>query len=160
MSPSIDEQIVLVTGALGRLGTAFSKSIVASGGNVFLVDIDEEKGEQLLIELGNKKAFFYQADTSMAGGIEQSIQACVAQFGKVDTVVHAAYPRSAGWGATLENLKPEHLFEDLNKQLGGAIILSQQVLHYFQQQGGGHLIHISSIQGIAAPKFEHYEGTR
>ena len=24
---------------------------------------------------------------------------------------------------------------------------------------GGNLIHISSIQGISAPKFEHYEGT-
>ena len=160
MSHSIDEKIVIITGAAGRLGKAFSKSVVASGGNAFLVDLDEEKGEQLASKLGHKQANFYQADITTATGIEQSIQACVAQFGKVDAVVHAAYPRSAGWGATLENLKSENLFEDLNKQLGGAIILSQQVLHYFQQQGGGHLIHISSIQGIATPKFEHYEGTQ
>ena len=38
-------------------------------------------------------------------------------------------------------------------------MLSQQVISQFQQQGGGHLIHISSIHGVAAPKFEHYEGT-
>ena len=156
----MDQQIVLITGAAGRLGKAFSKSIVESGGNVFLIDVDEEQGQRLVKVLGMKQAKFLVADITTVAGIQQSIQACVAQFGKVDAVVHAAYPHSMGWGATLENLKPEYLFEDLNKQLGGAILLSQQVIHYFQQQGSGHLIHISSIQGIAAPKFEHYEGTQ
>lgn len=33
------------------------------------------------------------------------------------------------------------------------------MIHYFQKKGGGSLIHISSIQGVAAPKFDHYEGT-
>jgi NAD(P)-dependent dehydrogenase (short-subunit alcohol dehydrogenase family) len=33
------------------------------------------------------------------------------------------------------------------------------VMKYFISQGHGNLIHLSSIQGVAAPKFEHYEGT-
>ena len=77
----------------------------------------------------------------------------------MDAVVHAAYPQSAGWGSSLENLKSDDLFEDLNKQLGGAILLSQKVIQQFQRQGFGHLIYISSIYGIAAPKFDHYLGT-
>ena len=150
---------ILITGATGRLGTAFARSIVASGSSVFLVDIDESKGQQLVVELGTQQSEFLLADITTISGIQTAIQACVSHFGKVDAVVHAAYPRSVGWGTTLENLKPEHLFEDLSKQLGGAILLSQQVISQFQQQGCGHLIHISSIQGIAAPKFDHYEGT-
>ena len=77
----------------------------------------------------------------------------------MDAVVHAAYPQSAGWGSSLENLKSEHLYEDLNKQLGGAILISQKVIQQFRHQGFGHLIFISSIYGIAAPKFDHYLGT-
>ena len=150
---------ILITGATGRLGTAFARSIVASGSSVFLVDIDESKGQQLVVELGTQQAHFLLADITTISGIQSAIQACVSHFGKFDAVVHAAYPRSVGWGATLENLQAGHLFEDLSKQLGGAILLSQQVISQFQQQGGGHLIHISSIQGIAAPKFKHYEGT-
>ena len=150
---------VLITGALGRLGTAFASSIVAAGCRVFLIDLAEEKGRQLVDELGAQQADFLVADITTISGIQNAIQSCVARFGRVDAVVHAAYPRSAGWGAALENLQAEHLFEDLSKQLGGAILLSQQVITQFQRQGGGHLIHISSIQGIAAPKFEHYEGT-
>ena len=159
MSRANDPQIALITGAVGRLGKVFSKSIVNSGSQVFLVDQGEEKGWQLVGELGTQQADFLAADITTVSGIQNAIQSCVARFGKVDTVVHAAYPRSAGWGSTLENLKPEHLFEDLSNQLGGAILLSQQVISQFQQQGGGHLIHISSIHGVAAPKFEHYEGT-
>jgi len=44
-------------------------------------------------------------------------------------------------------------------QLGGAILFSQQILRVFERQGYGNLIHISSIQGVSAPKFEHYMGT-
>ena len=159
MNLANDQQIVFVTGALGRLGKTFSKFIVNSDAHVFLVDQDEEKGRQLVDELGAQQADFLVADITTISGIQNAIQSCVARFGRVDAVVHAAYPRSAGWGAALENLQAEHLFEDLSKQLGGAILLSQQVISQFQQQGGGHLIHISSIQGIAAPKFEHYVGT-
>ena len=155
----MEQKTILITGASGRLGTAFARGVVASGSRVFLIDLDEEKGRQLVAELGTQQADFLVADITTVSGIRTAIQACLARFGKVDAVVHAAYPRSAGWGATLENLQAEHLFEDLSKQLGGAILLSQQVISQFQQQGGGHLIHISSIQGIAAPKFEHYEGT-
>ena len=44
-------------------------------------------------------------------------------------------------------------------QLGSAIMVSQKVLSYFQKHGGGDFVHISSIQGVCAPKFSHYEGT-
>ena len=49
--------------------------------------------------------------------------------------------------------------DDLFHQLGGAILFSQRLIHLFKIQGYGNLVHISSIQGIAAPKFEHYNGT-
>ena len=72
--------------------------------------------------------------------------------------MHSAYPRSSGWGAKFEDLQAKFLFEDLSRHLGGAILFSQSILEYFKEQGNGNLIHISSIQGVAAPKFEHYEG--
>ena len=30
----------------------------------------------------------------------------------------------------------------------------------FLRQGGGDLVHVSSVQGVQAPKFDHYEGTQ
>ena len=156
---ALKEKVVLITGATGRLGFAFSHRIVEAGGRVFLVDLNQKKGEELSQMLGRENAPFLAADITNLNGMQEGIAACVSNFGKIDAVIHAAYPRSAGWWSTFDNLKPEHLSEDLNNQLGGAILLSRQVIQHFQQQGFGQLIHISSIQGIAAPKFEHYEGT-
>ena len=150
----MEQKTILITGASGRLGTAFARSIAAFGGRVFLVDLDKEKGRRLVAELGAHKADFFVADITTASGIQKSIQSCVVKFGKIDAIVHAAYPRSAGWGATLENLQAEHLFEDLSKQLGGAILLSQQVIHSFSSRRwtpGPHLLHPR-----CSPKFEHY----
>jgi NAD(P)-dependent dehydrogenase (short-subunit alcohol dehydrogenase family) len=81
------------------------------------------------------------------------------KFGKIDAAVHCAYPTSSNWGTRFEDLLPENLEENLFNQLGGAIIFSQRVIHHFREQNYGNLVHISSIHGLVAPKFEHYEGT-
>ena len=39
-------------------------------------------------------------------------------------------------------------------------MFSQKILRHFNNNGGGSLVHLSSIQGIRAPKFDHYEGTQ
>ena len=65
----------------------------------------------------------------------------------------------SGWGNSLERLQIENLNYDLTKQLGGAIIFSQKILKHFEKNNGGSLVHISSIQGVRAPKFDHYEST-
>ena len=33
------------------------------------------------------------------------------------------------------------------------------MINHFRLQGHGNLLHISSIQGVATPKFDHYEST-
>ena len=58
-----------------------------------------------------------------------------------------------------QDINQSNLNKDLSMQLGGAIIFSQIILKYFVEQNKGNLIHISSIFGIQAPKFHHYEGT-
>ena len=41
----------------------------------------------------------------------------------------------------------------------GATIVTQKFLNYFLKKNSGKIILFSSIQGIASPKFRHYEGT-
>ena len=77
----------------------------------------------------------------------------------MDACVNAAYPRTEAWGTPFEKLKMVDLQENLRLQLGGAIILSQRMMKHFVSQTHGNFIHISSILGLAIPKFEHYEGT-
>ena len=57
-------------------------------------------------------------------------------------------------------MKINEVKDDLFNQLGCVILLSQIVIKKFLQQKKGNLILLSSIQGIAAPKFNHYVGTK
>ena len=153
------DQVVAISGAAGRLGSVFARAVVHAGGRIVLGDVDESKGHALEKELGKNNAIFVYVDLTKPDSIDQFILEGVGRFGKVDSAVHSAYPHSSQWGTPFEDLKPEGLTKDLFQQLGGAILFSQRIIAHFRRQGGGVLIHISSIQGVAAPKFHHYGGT-
>ena len=69
-----------------------------------------------------------------------------------------AYPRTENWGTPFEKLEMGDIKENLKLQLGGAILFSQRMMKHFVSQGHGNFIHMSSIMGVVAPKFENYEG--
>lgn len=151
----LKDKVILITGSSGRLGAAFCEAVLSNGGKVVMVDVAEPKNKPQ-----TDNAIFVKADTTDVTQIDVAIAKGSEKFGKIDAAVHSAYPRSKQWGARFEDLKPEGLFEDLGNQLGGAILFSQRVVEFFKKQGHGNLIHISSIQGVSAPKFEHYAGTK
>lgn len=155
----IKKKIILITGGVGRIGSSLARAIVAEGGKVALVDTKESNLNSLIKELGEDQCLGIISDTSDPKEIQLCINKTIEQFSQIDGAVHCAYPRSEGWGTRFEDLKLEFLKEDLSRQLGGAILFSQRILSFFKKQGHGNLIHVSSIHGVAAPKFEHYLDT-
>ena len=155
----LENQIVAISGGAGRIGSAFSKAVVENGGKVIIGDINSEVGNRLVSDLGDDVALFFEGNLTEPNTVDLMIRKGVEKFGEIAAAVHCAYPISEQWGTRFEDLKSAGLAKDLFNQLGGAILFSQKFIRYFTKQGHGTLIHISSILGIAAPKFEHYEGT-
>ena len=156
----LKDKVILVTGGAGRIGSAFCEGIVKNRAKVVIGDISLEQGRILEKKLSTSSAFFVETDVKNIDSIKNLIEEAEKKFGKVNSAVHCAYPVSKQWGASLEDIKPKELSEDLFSQLGSAILFSQQIIKYFRENKGGNLIHISSIQGISAPKFEHYKQTK
>ena len=150
--------VIMITGAAGKIGAALARRAVAEGSQVVLVDINNEALGKLETELRSSETLAVLADASVVDDVDRCIAAAKNRFGKVNAAVHLAYPRSSSWGAKFEELEKEFLNEDLSAQLGGAILFSQRVLEFFKKQGHGNLIHVSSIMGVATPKFENYVG--
>jgi NAD(P)-dependent dehydrogenase (short-subunit alcohol dehydrogenase family) len=155
----LENKTVLITGGAGRLGLPIAKKILDEGGNVIVLDNNKKSIDESKDILNQKKSLSVLADANDPKEIDICIQKIIKKFRKFDTAIHSAYPRSKGWGTKFEDLEKDFLNQDLNQQLGGAILFSQRVLRYFKSQGHGNLIHISSIQGLGAPKFEHYKNT-
>jgi len=156
------DQTILVTGSCGRIGFQTSLDLLQAGYSVVLSDINDDILEKTLNRIPpelHSRATLISADVTSPESIENMLQTSIQITKRIDGVVHSAYPRTTWSGLYFEDLDPNALFSDLIAQLGSAIVLSQKAVQLFRAQGSGSLIHISSIQGIAAPKFEHYEGT-
>jgi len=149
--------IVVVTGGCGLIGSAFVRALADRGDQVVVLDVDDESGEELVE--ASERVVYRHCDVTDSEDFDRTIRAVRDQHGRLDAVVHSAYPRTASWGTRFEDLDEDEVAENLRLQLGSAIMVSQKAVNRFREQGSGHLIHISSIQGIAAPKFRHYEGT-
>jgi len=155
----LNDKVVLVTGAAGRIGARVAHGVIAAGGDVVLVDINPAALDVLVAEMPRERVLACVADAGQPEEADRCIAEAVRRFDKLDAAIHSAYPRPKGWATAFEDLTQEFLSEDLSAQLGGAIMFSQRILRHFKRQGHGNLIHVSSIQGVAAPKFEHYAGT-
>lgn len=155
----LSNKVVLITGAAGRLGVALTDAVLASNGKVVVVDSNCDRLKELNSRIAQDRSLSIVANISCPCEIDRCIETAVKTFGGIDGAVHAAYPKSAGWGTRFEEVKKINLDEDLSRNLGGAILFSQRILNFFKNQGHGNLIHISSIMGVVSPRFENYAGT-
>ncbi|WP_413391307.1 oxidoreductase [Prochlorococcus marinus] len=154
---------ILIMGAAGRLGFAIvQKCLEYDCKNVFLSDFNEadliSKSKKINVKKF-QRIHLIKSDITNEKEIIDLLEKCKKLVPIIDGAVQCAYPRSAGWGTKIENLRQEDLQEDLNSQLGGSIIFSKHIMKLFVDQKRGSLVHISSIMGINAPKFYNYEGT-
>ena len=154
-----NQKTIIITGACGIIGSGILKGLISDQYNLILVDNNRKKIEELSKKIISKKIIFVEANILKKHEIDLCIKKGLDKFGKIDVAIHAAYPKSKGWGTKFENLEEDFLMEDIKNQLGSAIIFSQRIIDCFLKQGYGNLIHISSIQGISQPKFDHYKGT-
>lgn len=147
---------VFIFGINGRIGSAICKACQDEGYKVIGADIVElEK----FYKNHSKNVFYKICDVSSTENIKSLISYFIKEKIKIDSCVNASYPTTPNWGKKFEKLEMCDLTENFRLQLASTIIISQQFYELFLDQGYGNLIHMSSIQGIAPPKFEHYEGT-
>jgi len=152
----LDQKSFLITGSNGRIGSMATQVAIKQGFYPILLDSKPPTADNINELIDNNGAIFNVCDVTNP----RELESCLKKLNTEITVaLHAAYPRSSGFGTKFEDLKIENLKTDLTLQLGGAILFSQAIMKLFRQQGHGNLIHVSSIQGVMPPKFEHYQFT-
>lgn len=162
MSKALEGKVVAITGAAGRLGSAFTEAVIEAGGSVVAADLPAADVQDRLTAT---RARHGQRVLPVALDItdRDSLDACIAKaveaFGKVDALVNNAYPRNANWGRRFEDVEYADFVENVGMHAGGYFLASQRFLELFKRQGHGNIVNMSSIYGVAAPRFSIYEGT-
>ena len=156
----LDGLVVAISGGSGKIGSSFTKAILENNGKVIIGDTNLTNSKKILNKFGDQNVFLFSKDLTKERNIEDFLSNGIKKFNKIDAAVHCCYPISSKWGIRFEDLTLKNLNKDLSLQLGGAIIFSKVFMKYFSKKKSGNLIHISSIQGISAPKFDHYKSTK
>ena len=159
----LNNKVVVITGGAGLLGKEFVKAVVENGGIAIIADINADIGikvkDDLLLELNTANINFIKLDITSKDSLLECIKYLDEKYGKVDALVNNAYPRNKNYGKHFFDVEYDDFVENLGLNLGGYFTTSQQFAQYFQKQGYGNIVNISSIYGVVAPKFEIYEGT-
>ena len=141
---------ILILGGSGLIGTQIVKNLVSVGYNVYVMD--KKKNKYLT------KKNLILCDISKINLFNQKFD-LLTKKEKIDTVINLSYLKNKNWGKKFLKLKPNDVKENLFLQLGTIILTSQKIIDYFISKKKGNLILFSSIQGISAPKFSHYNNT-
>jgi len=159
----LKDKVVVVTGGAGLIGQEFVKAIIEQNGIAIIADINKNEGQRVSNELSNKlksnKIVFFELDITSKKSLQECISYLDNKYGRIDALVNNAYPRNKNYGRHFFDVEYDDFVENLGMNLGGCIIPSQLFSLYFQNQGYGNIINISSIYGVIAPKFEIYNNT-
>ena len=169
MQPSVQNlgrlrgKLTVLVGGAGQLGSAFARRILQEGGSLVLADRDIERGESLARELSGENLAsmveFIFVDICDTESVRSLIANANSLGNRIDAVVNAGYPRGPRYGTRLEDVTYQDFCANINLQIGGYFLVSQQFALYFKQQGHGNVINLASIYGVVAPRFGIYDST-
>jgi len=154
MTESYKKSIIIIGGA-GLLGCEIVKNLMMKN-NIIVFDIIERKG---WLSIYPSVSNYYQVDICKSSELTNAIQLLFEDFGKIDCVINASYPRNKNYGKKALEVNLKDFNANINLHLGSYFNVMQQFSKLFVRQGYGNIINIASIQGVFAPKFEHYRGT-
>lgn len=159
----LNDQVIVITGGAGLIGQAFVSAVVENGGTAIIADINESLGlevkNKLSVELKSDQIDFVSLDITSKSSLQNSIAVLDKKYSRIDALVNNAYPRNKNYGKHFFDVEYDDFSQNISLNLGGYFLTSQQFAKYFELQGYGNIINISSIYGVIAPKFEVYEDT-
>jgi NAD(P)-dependent dehydrogenase (short-subunit alcohol dehydrogenase family) len=142
----ISQQVVAIVGASSGIGRETALKFAQRGAKV-VVSARSEPGLKSLVDeiqsLGGV-AKYVIADVSDFQQVKAIADQTVAEYGQLDTWVHAA---ATGMIAPFEKITPEEFARVVDVTLMGQVYGAMAALPYLKQTGRGALIHISSMEG-------------
>lgn len=142
----VENKVAIVTGAASGIGKACAEHLAREGAKVMLVDRDAERGAAAAAALGEPHRFF-ALDVTDEAGWARLVEETLAAFGRLDVLVNGA---GIGTRGNIEQATLAELRAMWSVNVESVFLGSRAAFAPMKAQGGGSLIHLSSIAGIVA----------
>jgi NAD(P)-dependent dehydrogenase (short-subunit alcohol dehydrogenase family) len=145
-----DEVSVLVTGGGSGIGRAICRRFASEGGSVLVADVVGERAEEVAELIGGDAV---QADVTVAADVARM----VATVDRIDVLVNNA---GGGMADDVLEIDEEAWEQDIALNLKSAFLCSKAVLPGMIERGGGVIVNIASVNGLAFFANEPYSAAK
>ena len=139
----LDNTVAIVTGAGSGIGRACARALSAQGARVVLVGRDATRLEPAAAELSSA-SLVVAADLSHLGAGKEVVDAALAHFGRLDTVLSNA---GLYFGGEFAEADEEAMQRLLGSNVFGAFAIVRAALPHLIAQASGDVIMTSSVSG-------------
>lgn len=142
------DQVVIITGGCSGIGRAAAFRFAQEGAKVFLADLSEKAGDELVeeIEKTGAEAAFARIDVTDAEDVERMIADCLQRFGGIHVLVNSA--GIVGPRARTERYPAEEFKKVMEVNVMGLFYCMQAVLPHFLSKKSGNVVNIASVAGL------------
>lgn len=148
----LNDKVVIVTGGNGLIGREIVKELQERGAVVVSADLAFDTA------VASPKFASFKLNLADNASIDELVAFTKENFGRIDGLVNAAYPRTKDWGRyRFENTPFEHWKDNVELQLNSVFYICQQVSAVMREQGSGSIVNFGSIYGIVGNDFTIYE---
>lgn len=143
-----DAQVALITGASSGLGAEMARQFAARGWNLALCARRLDRLEELAAQIHDRTGRRVEAaalDVTDGDAVHRVFGEFAAGFGRLDRVVVNA---GIGEGAALGTGRAAANVATAETNFVGALHQAEAALAIFRDQGGGHLVLVSSVSAV------------
>jgi 3-oxoacyl-[acyl-carrier protein] reductase/2-deoxy-D-gluconate 3-dehydrogenase len=144
--------VAFVTGAAGAIGSAIARKFAANGGAVVIADVNLAGAEAVAASLPN--AIAVAVDIRDATAVEAAVKAATDRFGRFDILVNNAGVNTFAHRVTLDQFPAEEWERVTSIDLDGLYLMSRAALQPMLAAGGGRIVNIASVVGLAAMRLQ------
>jgi NAD(P)-dependent dehydrogenase (short-subunit alcohol dehydrogenase family) len=150
----LDGKVALITGGASGMGASMARIFAGEGAKVVVADLLEAEGKEVVADIvkANGAAMFQRLDVSSEAEWKAVVDAAIAAYGKLDILVNDAGLS----GSAVEDLFDTEAWDRLMAVNSRGVFLGMKfAIPLMKAQGGGSIVNISSISGVAGQDYIH-----
>jgi NAD(P)-dependent dehydrogenase (short-subunit alcohol dehydrogenase family) len=151
----VSGQVAVVTGAASGLGEATARLMHAEGASVILTDIQDERGQRVAAELGDRCRFLH-CDVTSELDVAGAVDAAVREFGRLDCMFNNA--GIVGTQGGIDEIPLEEYEFTMAVLLRSVFLGMKHAARIMKPQQSGVILNTTSIGGLQGGLGPHIYG--
>ncbi|MGA2480725.1 MAG: SDR family NAD(P)-dependent oxidoreductase [Spirochaetia bacterium] len=142
-------KVAFITGAGSGIGKACARRFAAEGADIAIVDVDPDGASAVKeeIEKLGRKCYVYKTDVSDSKQVNQTVEAVMKAFGKIDILLNVA---GIFFDRKVEDMSDDDWLRHININLTGTFFCTRRVVSEMLKQKSGKIINLASLSGDRA----------